>query len=208
MNNKEKDEIKNDGIKENDRPNKRRKIIKDMVIVALFFALLTASTFIRIPMPLGDYLTLQLEIVILIGFIVGPKLALATTSLYVFAGLAGLPVFAAGGGIQYVFKASFGYIYGFVFAAFIVGLLSQKMKNMNLLKSISISILGILIIYACGYIHKYLIYNFYLEGEALGLKEIILATMSFEVPKDLVLGILCGLVAIRLRNVYQKIYQR
>ncbi len=193
-------------IKTKDKHELRRKIIKDMAVVALFFALLTVSTFIRIPLPFGNYLTLQLEVVILIGFILGPKLALITTGLYVFVGLMGIPIFAAGGGISYIFLPSFGYIYGFIISSFFVGLLSNKTKNMNVLKSIGISLLGIAIIYIFGYLHQYIIYNFYYENQPLALKEIILSTMAFAVPKDLILGVLCGLISVRLKKIYQKIY--
>lgn len=193
-----------------EKKNKKshKNLIKDISIIATFLALLVVSTFIRIPMPFGDYLTLQLEIVILIGFILGPTRALITTSLYVFMGLIGIPVFAAGGGISYIFRPSFGYMYGFIIASFVVGILSTKVKKMNILKSILIALLGIVLIYICGYIHKYIIYNFYLENESLPLKEIILSTMAFEVPKDLILGLLCGVISIKLRKVYLKIYNQ
>lgn len=195
----------------NEEKNKvkaKKHLVKDISIIATFLALLIASTFIRIPMPFGDYLTLQLEIVILIGFILGPTRALITTSLYVFMGIIGIPVFAAGGGISYIFRPSFGYMYGFIIASFVVGILSTKVKKMNILKSILIALLGIILIYICGYIHKYIIYNFYLENESLPLTEIILSTMAFEVPKDLILGLLCGVISIKLRKIYLKIYNQ
>lgn len=182
----------------------KKNLIKDIALCAMFEALLIVSTFIRIPMPFDDYLTLQLEVVILLSFILGIKRSLIIILLYVVMGLIGLPVFAAGGGITYIFKASFGYIYGFIFAGLVVSILSSKIKNMNMFKSILISLLGIIIIYICGYIHKYIIYNFYLENQSLPLKEIILATMAFELPKDLILGIMCGCIAIKIKKIYLK----
>lgn len=185
----------------------KKRIIKEIVIIALFLALLIVSTFIRIPMPFGDYLTLQLEVVILIGFILGPRLGTITCLLYMIMGLIGIPVFAAGGGITYFIRPSFGYIYGFVFASFIVGLLSYKIKKKNIIIDILIAILGIIVIYIFGYIHKYFVYLFSSDLTKLPLKEIILATFSFEVPKDLILGSIIGLFATRLKNIYLKIYQ-
>lgn len=37
-----------------------------------------------------------------------------------------MPVFAAGGGIGYIFKPSFGYLLGFILAAYAVGYTIKK----------------------------------------------------------------------------------
>ena len=184
--------------------NKRKNIILNMCLVALFTSLLVVSAFMRIPMPLGDYLTLQLEVIILIGFVLKPHLALASSSLYVFMGLIGLPVFAAGGGIDYVLRPSFGYFIGFILASFIISIIFNKVRNHKIVYSVLIAILGILIIYLCGYFYKYLLYIFYLK-EDISLWAIILATMSFELPKDLLLGIICGVIGEKLNKISNKI---
>lgn len=184
---------------------KRSKLIKEMIAVALFVALITVGTFIKIPMPMEDYLTLQVEIVLLCGFILGPRLAFLSTATYVLLGLIGVPVFAAGGGLDYVFRASFGFIYGFVIAATFVGFLSYKVKNLTFWKAFLIGFGGVLIIYVCGYIHKYIIYNYYTDNQATSLKAIILATLSFDVPKDILFCFLCSLVAKRLQHAYKRI---
>lgn len=184
---------------------KRNKIIKEMIVVALFVALITVGTFIKIPMPMDDYLTLQVEIVILCGFILGPKLAFLATAIYVLLGLIGVPVFAAGGGFDYVLRPSFGFIYGFIFAATLIGFLSYRVKELKFWKALLIGLAGVVVIYVCGYIHKYVIYNYYTMENATTMKAIIVATLSFDVPKDLILCVLCSLVAKRLQNAYKMI---
>ncbi len=57
------------------------------------------------------------------------KKAFLSQFIYIIIGLAGLPVFSLGGGIQYVFKNTFGYIIGFMVCAFIIGLGVDNLRN-------------------------------------------------------------------------------
>lgn len=51
----------------------------------------------------------------------GARIGVATLVLYLVEGLAGLPVFSYGGGIQYLFSPSFGFILGYIPMAYIIG---------------------------------------------------------------------------------------
>ena len=77
--------------------------VKSMVLCSLFASLSCIGAFIQIPLPNSDYFTLQYLFVMLTGMLLGSKRALISISSYVFMGLIGLPVFAAGGGIGYPF---------------------------------------------------------------------------------------------------------
>jgi biotin transport system substrate-specific component len=65
--------------------------------------------------------------VLLIGTLYGSRLGAATMVAYLAEGAAGMPVFAGGhGGIGAISTPSGGYLFGFIAAAFIVGLFAER----------------------------------------------------------------------------------
>ena len=101
---------------------KKRISAVDIAECAIFIALMVAASYIQIPFPLVP-LTFQTVISVLSGLLLGWKKGTASMAVYCFMGLIGLPVFAAGGGIYYVLKPSFGYILGFILSAAVGGLI-------------------------------------------------------------------------------------
>ena len=90
------------------------------VRAGLFAALTALGAFLRVPLPYVPF-TLQYFFCALSGFLLGPRGGFASQGIYLVLGLAGLPVFTAGGGPAYVFQPSFGYLLGFLVAAPLVG---------------------------------------------------------------------------------------
>jgi biotin transport system substrate-specific component len=91
---------------------------------AVVFAALTAATApVEITSPLVPQIpfTLQTLWVFLAGVVLGPAWGGLAFGLYVLTGLAGLPVFNDGGGLNYIFSDTGGYLVGFVAAAVVVG---------------------------------------------------------------------------------------
>ena len=65
--------------------------------------------------------------VLLVGASLGARRAMVSMVAYLVLGLAGLPLFSGGeSGAAMVFAPSFGYIIGFVFAAGLIGWLSER----------------------------------------------------------------------------------
>ncbi len=127
--------------------------VKNQILCAMFAALIAVGAFIRIPVPYMDYFTLQFFFVLMAGFLLGDKLGAISVSCYILIGLLGVPVFAAGGGIGYVLRPSFGYLIGFAFAAFVTGKLSRKMSvsfNHYFLAALA----GFAVTYLIGIIYK------------------------------------------------------
>lgn len=60
--------------------------------------------------------------------LLGPVNGTIAVAVYVAVGLAGVPIFAAGGGISYLFRPSFGYLLGFIAAAWLTGFLCRKTR--------------------------------------------------------------------------------
>jgi biotin transport system substrate-specific component len=110
------------------------------------FALLTAlAAQIRIPVPGSPVpITLQTLAVLLVGFCLRPREAAAAIGLYLGAGLAGLPVFAAAAG-----GFTGGYLVGFLMAAPVVSGLSHGHRD-QLGRLILAAGAGTAVIFLCG----------------------------------------------------------
>ena len=82
-------------------------------------------------------------------------MSLASVVLYIMLGLFFTPVFALGGGIQYIFEYGFGYILAYIPAIIITGnILEEKYTYKNMLKS---AIFGVLLIHLVGIVYMMLI---------------------------------------------------
>lgn len=137
------------------------KNTRDLILVAMFAALTAIGAFIKIPIPYVP-LTLQYLFCALSGIILGSRLGALSQIVYVVIGLAGIPVFTQGGGINYIFKPTFGYLIGFIVAAYVIGKLREKTKELTFIKSIGILLLGLFFIYLFGVVYLYISYNLYL----------------------------------------------
>lgn len=109
----------------------RKITTKDMIMCALFTALIAVGAFIKVPVPVVPF-TLQFLFTMLAGLIMGGRLGAISVGLYAVLGLVGLPIFAEGGGIWYVLKPSFGYIIGFALGSLVTGLMVEKQKNLTM----------------------------------------------------------------------------
>jgi biotin transport system substrate-specific component len=118
-----------------------------LVVGGAAFVGLTAQ--VVVPLPFTPVpLSLQTFSVLLVGTVLGSRLGVASMSLYLLAGVAGVPWFAqhqSGWGF-----ASFGYVVGFVLAAYVVGRLAERGADRTVLGSAGLMVLGNLAIYAVG----------------------------------------------------------
>jgi biotin transport system substrate-specific component len=132
--------------------------------IALFAALTAVGAFVRIPLPFVPF-TLQTFFVALSGVLLGAKKGMLSQLVYVFAGLAGAPIFTKGGGIGYVLEPTFGYLAGFVASACIIGRFAERMKGTGILKIYGMILAGVLVTYLVGVPYLYIISNLYLGVE-------------------------------------------
>lgn len=105
----------------------RAPALRRAVGIAAFAALTAVSARIAVPVP-GSAVpfTLQPVAVLLAGFLLGAGAGAASQALYVALGLAGLPVFAAGGGAAYLLGPTAGYLLAFPLGAAIAGLFARE----------------------------------------------------------------------------------
>jgi biotin transport system substrate-specific component len=100
---------------------------RNVARAVVFAAVAAATAAVEIQSPLAPTVpfTLQTMWVMLAGIVLGPVWGSTSFGLYVLSGLAGLPVFNDGGGFNYIFSDSGGFLVGFVVAAAVVGLLAH-----------------------------------------------------------------------------------
>lgn len=183
---------------------KRRgqSIAVELAKCAIFVVLMIVSAFIRIPFPLVP-LTFQTVVAVLAGLLLGPLYGTAAVGVYIFMGLIGLPVFTNGGGFAYVVQPTFGYILGFAAAAFVAGLICGKGK-ISLLRALLASFAGFLANYLVGVPYFLLIWHFYMNNG--GVWQAAVTYNLIYMPKDLVLCLLAGFLAWRVRPLLERLH--
>ena len=125
---------------------------KELILCALFIALITVGTFIKIPVGTDVY-TLQFLFTLLAGLLLGPRLGAIAVGTYVVMGLVGIPVFASGGGPGYIAQPTFGYLLGFIVQAWVNGAWARKAKQINFRSLLEANLVGMVIVYlldSCG----------------------------------------------------------
>lgn len=96
------------------------------VAIIAFAALTAVGARIAVPLPgVPVPFTFQVVAVLLAGVLLGPGLGAASQAVYLAAGIAGLPVFAAGGGAAYLLGPTGGYLLAFPVGAALAGALSR-----------------------------------------------------------------------------------
>ncbi|GAA1426711.1 biotin transporter BioY [Microlunatus lacustris] len=118
-----------------------------LVVGGAAFVGLTAQVFV--PLPFSPVpLSLQTFSVLLVGAVLGSRRGVASMALYLLAGVAGVPWFTQQQS-GWAF-ASFGYVVGFVLAAYLVGRLAERGADRTVLRTAGLMVLGNLAIYAVG----------------------------------------------------------
>ena len=129
---------------------------KELTTCALFAALIAIGAFIKVDIPLPMYtmhFTFQWFFVLMAGFLLGAKLATVSVIVYLSIGLVGVPVFAAGGGPAYIFRPGFGFLLGFVLAAFVIGTITEKVGKNHKGMFLMASVAGLVTYYTIGAIY-------------------------------------------------------
>jgi len=128
-----------------------------MRVAAVLFvtALTAAAAQISIPLPFTPVpFTLQPMVVLLGGAALGARLGMSSQVLYLFLGIAGLPVFAASPllpqGFGRLLGPTGGYLLSYPLAAFAAGWLAERSFDRRYLTSLIAMAVGLTIVFACG----------------------------------------------------------
>ena len=122
-------------------------LLRNAVLAVVGSLVVAAAAQVNVPM-IPVPMTLQSLAVLMIGAAYGSRLGAATLALYALEGAIGLPVFAEfKSGIM---LASFGYVLGFIAAAYVVGFLAERGWDRSPVKMFAAMILGAAVLYVPG----------------------------------------------------------
>lgn len=181
----------------------RRNKTRDLTLISIFAALTAIGAFIRIPIPVVPF-TLQYFFCALGAVLLGARRGAMAQIVYVFVGLVGFPIFTQGGGLGYVFQPTFGYLIGFIVAAYLIGKLTENLKEISIKNIFLASSAGLVVIYLLGTAYMYMIYNLYLGQTMSVYTAVMVGTIPF-IPSDLLLTLIISIVgskvAVRLKKL-------
>ncbi|ASK64460.1 BioY family transporter [Virgibacillus phasianinus] len=153
----------------------------------------------------GVPITLQTYFCILSGTILGSRLGATAMSVYLFAGVIGLPIFAGfKGGIGAIFSPTFGFIISFIAVAYVTGKWIEWKQNPSLLTFITASFLGLIFNYVIGTNYMYLALTYWLEAPAgFSYAQAWLIMLAY-LPVDVLTIFIAGLTAPKVHRALHK----
>ena len=143
--------------------------------------------------------TWQVPSLLLSALICGPRAAVMAAVAYLTIGLFHIPIFHDGGGLNYLTTPSFGYLTGFIPAAWLSGRLAQKI-HINDLPSLTLCVLaGVIILQLWGGLYLII-------GSAMGswqdpLPELLFSYSLAPLPAQIALCPAVGIISIAFRRV-------
>jgi len=120
--------------------------------LAVVFAdiLLALSAHVQVPFwPVP--MTLETLVVLAIGAFYAPALATATVGAFLLEGLAGLPVFAHGGGPAYLMGPTGGYLVGYLVAAALLSALTVRGRRRTMPRLLLAMTVADAVVFALGF---------------------------------------------------------
>lgn len=171
---------------------------RDITQMGMFTALTAIGAFVSIPVgPVS--ITLQSFFVLLSGIILGSRKAMYAQIAYILLGLTGLPIFSDfTGGLQVVFRPSFGFLLGYVVVAYLVGKITE-MRGKNTSNLIAAVFTGTVVLYIIGIPYMYYILNIML-GKNLNIMQVLNMGMFMFIPGDTIKAVLAVYLGKRIRN--------
>lgn len=127
----------------------------DLVTIALLAALLCILAPISIPLSFSPIMvTLGMFAVYMAGILMGPVKGTCCVLVYLLLGAVGLPVFSGySGGFQKILGPSGGYLWGYLFLAWLTGFFVEKLgrtAKMTVLGAVIGGLTGTVVCYAFG----------------------------------------------------------
>ncbi|MCM3757940.1 biotin transporter BioY [Sporosarcina aquimarina] len=181
---------------------KRTNSINSMALIAVFASLTAIGAFVKITLPVVPF-TLQIVIVFLAGTLLGSSRGLQSQLVYLFVGLAGLPVFTKGGGITYLLQPTFGYLVGFAAAAYVIGFIIERVPVPNRKHFIVANLAGTAVTYAIGVPYLYVALNSWMDTPT-NVMHVLVAGFLSTIVIDIALAVGTGLLAARLYPILKK----
>lgn len=168
------------------------------MLISLFAALTAVGAFIKIPIPYVPF-TMQFFFSSLSGLVLGAGNGALSQLLYLLIGLIGIPVFSNGGGPQYIFQPTFGYLLGLILASYTIGKLTYNKVNDAKIIFLA-NMLALIIIYILGGTYFYIINRFYLKID-ISIMEVIKYGVLINFPGDMAKVVIVSITGKKLSKV-------
>lgn len=126
-----------------------------MTRIALFTALICVGAFLQVPIGAVP-ITFQNFFVIMAALLLPASDAALSVIIYILLALIGVPILAGfTGGIQSIFKPSFGFLIGFAIGAYVIGKIVEKTGYDSIPKLFLATVVGEIVFYAVGVPYMY-----------------------------------------------------
>ena len=168
---------------------------KELILCALFIALITVGTLIKIPVGTDVY-TLQFLFTLLAGLLLGQRLGAIAVATYVVLGLVGIPVIASRDGHGNNAQTTIGYLLGFIEQAWVNGAWESKATQINFRRLLEANLAGMVIVYLFGLVWFYIVSN-YIINAPISVWAVIWYCGILQVIPDVVLCIGAAMLGVR-----------
>lgn len=179
---------------------------RELCRIALFAAIIAVCAWISV--PIGEIpVTMQTMGICFAGAFLGCKRGTAAVAVYILLGLCGVPVFAGfTGGAAKLLLPTGGYIVGFLFTGFIVGLAADLCKVKNDWARTGIlaaaMVLGVAVCYAFG--TAWFVALYHRAGKAMTVAGALsMCVIPYLLP-DLVKIVVASLLVSRLKKYRER----
>ena len=141
----------------------------------------------------------QIHGLLLTSLLCGPTIGTISAISYLIIGLFYLPIFHGGGSVGYILTHEFGYLLGFIPAAWTCGFLAKRSLKHNLINYSLYTIISLCILHMIGVFHLIL-------GKILGawtdsLFDLVIINTLIPFPSQLLLCISISSLSIFLKNL-------
>lgn len=134
----------------------------------------------------------QIPTIMFIVALLGRRFGIASVLIYILVGIFFVPVFALGGGFQYVFQYGFGYILAYIPAVFFAGsILTSGLTYRNMAQA---TLVGVVTIHLFGILYMLFIATLQRESASLILGWIV-AQSGAKILYDLLFGFIAMVLA-------------
>lgn len=184
--------------------------IRDIVRVGLFTAL---TCIVSLILKWGGDILVPFSLLplmaLLAGVFLGGRLGAWSMLVYALMGLIGIPVFAKPpfGGPIYLLQPTFGFILGYIAAAYVTGKLVEKAPEPGLFRLGTAMLAGLGVLYLVGLPYLWVIVNFFLGNSmtaATVLKVAFLPFIGLDLIKMGLGAVLANLVTKRVGSLIRR----
>ena len=141
----------------------------------------------------------QIQGLLMTSLLCGPQIGVISAISYLIIGLFYLPVFHGGGSVGYILTPEFGYLLGFIPAAWTCGFLSKRKSNANLINYSFYTFVSLLVLHLIGII--YLVVGKIFGNWIDNLFDLILINTFIPFPTQLLLCLSISLISIVLKRI-------